>query len=161
MAIDMFLKLDGVDGESVDSAHKDEIDILAWSWGVSQSGTMHQARGGGGGKANFQDISITKFMDRASPQLIEHCSTGKHIPDAKLTLRKAGGEPLEYLVIELKNVLVAAVSVGGSQGEERLTENVVLNFAQFKYVYQPQSEAGGKEGGTVEFGWNIAENVSA
>jgi len=153
MAVDMFLELEGVKGESVDKVHKDKIDILAWSWGLSNTGTLHHA-----GKANFQDISITKFIDAASPNLMLFCANGKHFAKGKLIIRKAGENPLEYLVIELTKVMVSSYSTGGSGGEERLTENVVLNFAQVKVEYVTQTEKGGK-GTPQAFGWNIAENV--
>ena len=93
MAVDMFLKLDGIDGESVDDSHAKEIDILAWSWGMSQSGTFHSGAGGGAGKANFQDISITKYVDKASATLMTKIATGDHVAKARLTVRKAGKTP--------------------------------------------------------------------
>jgi type VI secretion system secreted protein Hcp len=153
---EMFLKLEGIDGESRDQTHKDEIDVLAWSWGMSQSGSFHVGGGGGAGKANFQDISITKYIDKATPDLMLYTSNGDHIRDATLTVRKAGGEPVEYLVIEMKKVLVTSVSTGGSGGEDRLTENVVLNFAEVKVKYTEQKDDGSTQ--THEYSWNIAEN---
>ena len=135
MAVDMFLELDGVKGESSDKTHKGKIDILAWSWGVSNSGTFHQGGGGGAGKANFQDLSVTKYIDAASATLMLYCSNGKHFKKGKLIVRKAGENPLEYVIIELENVLVSSYSTGGSGGEERLTENVSLNFQKIKVTY--------------------------
>lgn len=158
MAVDMFLELEGVKGESVDKVHKDKIDILAWSWGLANTGTLHHGSGGGAGKASFQDISITKYIDAASPNLMLYCANGKHFAKGKLIVRKAGENPLEYLTIELNKVMVSAYSTGGSGGEERLTENVVLNFAQVKVEYLTQTEKGGK-GTPQAFGWNIAENT--
>jgi len=158
MAVDMFLKLDGVEGESRDSTHEKEIDILAWSWGMSQSGTTHIGGGGGAGKVNVQDLSFTKYIDKSSPTLMLMCCNGKHIAKGKLTVRKAGENPLEYLTIEFEEILVSAVSTGGSGGEDRLTENLTLNFAKMHVTYQQQSASGGKEGGPVEAKWNIATN---
>ena len=158
MAVDMFLKLDGIEGESTDKAHAKEIDVLAWSWGVSQSGTFHGGGGGGAGKANFQDLSLTKYVDKASAGLMYSCASGKHIPKASLIVRKAGEKPLEYLIYTLEKVLVSGVTTGGSGGEERLTENVTLNFAKVKMEYKVQDEKGaGKDGGT--FTWDISANV--
>jgi type VI secretion system secreted protein Hcp len=142
MAVDMFIKLKGIPGESADKQHKDEIDVLAWSWGVSQSGTTHQGTGAGAGKANFQDISFTKWVDKSSPVLLMNAAVGKHIPDATLVVRKAGGQPLEYLKIKMENILVSSVSTGGSGGEDRLTENVTLNFAKFDLEYIQQKPDG-------------------
>ena len=158
MAVDMFLKLDDVKGESVDSKHKDEIDVLAWSWGMSQSGTTHQGGGGGAGKVSVQDLSITKHIDKASPNLQLSCCNGKHFKEALLSVRKAGEKPLEYLKITMKEVLISSVSTGGSGGEDRLTENVTLNFAEFKTEYTPQKPDGSGDA-AVEAGFNIAENV--
>lgn len=160
MAVDMFIKIGDVEGESSDKSHGKEIDVLAWSWGMSQSGNMHQGGGGGAGKVSIQDMSITKWVDKSSPNLMMACSNGKHFPEATLTIRKAGGEaPVEYLIITLKEVLVSSVSTGGSGGEDRLTENVSLNFAQVQVDYQPQKADGAKDGGPIKYGWNIRENV--
>ena len=161
MAVDMFLKLDDVKGESRDDKHKDEIDVLAWSWGMHQSGTTHLGGGGGAGKVAVQDISITKYVDKASPNLMMACCNGKHYKEALLTVRKAGENPLEYIKLAMKEVIVANVSTGGSGGEDRLTENVTLNFAEYKIDYQGQGPDGKAAGGPVSAAWNIAKNVKA
>ncbi|MEX0322018.1 MAG: Hcp family type VI secretion system effector [Puniceicoccaceae bacterium] len=154
----MFLDIEGeIGGESQGAGHEGEIDVLAWSWGLSNSGTFHSGGGGGAGKANFQDISVTKWLDKASPKLMEACATGATLPAATLVLRKAGGEPLEYLVIRMEKVLVTSVSTGGSGGEDRLTENVTLNFAQIMVKYTEQMPDG-SQGEIVEFGWDIETN---
>ncbi len=158
MAVDMFIKLEGIKGESVDHKHKEEIDVLAWSWGMSQSGTTHMGKGGGAGKVNVQDISLTKYMDKASPNLMLYCCSGKHIKEAVLTVRKAGDKPLEYMKITMGDVLVSSVSTGGSGGEDRLTENLTLNFGKVKTEYTPQKEDGSGEA-TLEMTWNIATNT--
>ncbi len=161
MAVDMFLKLEGIDGESTDHAHEDEIDVLSWSWQASNSGTMHIAKGGGAGKASFQDIQVVKYVDKATAGLLQAVATGKHIPSGTLTVRKAGGdEPVEYLVIELKSILVSSAQTGGSQGEERLTESITLNFGEFKVTYTPQDNDGSALA-AVDFGYNIAKSEPA
>lgn len=160
MAVDMFIKFDGIDGESVDAKHAKEIDVLAWSWGMSQSGTTHTSTGGGAGKVNVQDLSLTKYIDKSSTVLLQHCATGKHIPKAVLTVRKAGDKPLEYLVITLKDLLVSSVQTGGSGGEDRLSENITINFASYEVAYQQQSKTGGAEGGQVFAKFDIAKNVA-
>ena len=158
MAVDMFLKIEGLDGESADDVHADEIDILAWSWGLSQSGTMHMGKGGGSGKVSVQDISITKWIDSSSHDLVRKCCNGAHFDKAILTVRKAGENPLEYLVITMKEIIVTSVSTGGSGGEDQLTENVSLNFKEFEVVYTPQ-EKDGSGGAAKDFAWNIATNA--
>jgi len=157
MAVDMFLKIDGIDGESKDDKHKNEIDVLAWSWGASQSGTMHVGGGGGAGKANFQDVSVTKWIDKSSFNLLKSVSSGKHIKEATLTVRKAGEKPLEYVKLLMSNVLVTSVSTGGSGGEDRLTENITLNFEKFEFEYVPQKKDGTGDS-PQKFGWDIGAN---
>jgi type VI secretion system secreted protein Hcp len=158
MAVDMFLKIEGIKGESKDSKHKGEIDVLAWSWGLSNSGTFHTGGGGGAGKANVQDLSFTKYIDSGSADLQLACANGKHFPKATLVVRKAGETPLEYVIIELTELLVSSVSTGGSGGEDRLTENVTLNFEEVHFTYWTQDDKGGK-GTSSEYKYNIAENV--
>jgi type VI secretion system secreted protein Hcp len=153
--MDMFIKIGDIEGESVDSKHKGEIDVLAWSWGMSNSGTFHQGGGGGAGKANVQDLSFTKYIDKSSPDLMLATCNGKHLADATLVVRKAGEKPLEYLTITLTDVLITSLSTGGSGGEDRLTENVTLNFAHVKVDYKEQTKSG-VGGATPTMSYNIA-----
>jgi type VI secretion system secreted protein Hcp len=157
MAVDMFLVLDGVKGESLDHKYKGMIDVLAWSWGLSNSGSAHMGAGAGTGKVNIQDISVTKYVDKASPDLMFACASGKHLASAKLVVRKAGETPLEYILINLENILISAISTGGGKGEERLTENVTLNFAKCKVEYWTQGVKGAK-GENGNFTWDIPAN---
>ena len=160
MAVDMFIKIDTVDGESRDKVHKKEIDVLAWSWGMSNSGSAHVGGGAGAGKVNVQDISFTKWVDSATPKLALACCDGKHFANATLVVRKAGEKPVEYLKIKIEEVLITSISTGGSGGEDRLTENVTLNFAKVSLDYVPQDEKGAA-GTAIPMTWSIAENVSA
>tara|TARA_B100001105_G_scaffold98043_2_gene78177 strand:+ start:2532 stop:3005 length:474 start_codon:yes stop_codon:yes gene_type:complete len=157
----MFIQIGDIKGESTDAKHKDKIDVLAWSWGMSNSGTTHQGGGGGGGKVNVQDLSFTKYIDSSTNALLKSACEGTHHDKATLIVRKAGGTPLEYVVLELDEVLVTAVSTGGSGGEDRLTENVTLNFAKFSFKYQPQDPKGAKKGGTMDYAFDIAGNEKA
>lgn len=158
MSADMFLKIEGVTGEAVDHTHEGEIDVLAWSWGMSQSGSMHVGGGGGAGKVAVQDLSFTKYVDKSSPNLMNTCCTGKHYPSAKLTVRKAGDTPVEYLIITMTDVLITSISTGGSGGEDRLTENISLNFAKVQVEYTPQMKDG-SAAATVETGFDIEKNT--
>jgi type VI secretion system secreted protein Hcp len=155
----MFIKIGDVDGESVDAKHKKDIDVLAWSWGASQSGTTHIGTGGGAGKVNVQDLSFTKYVDAASHALLLACCNGKHYDKATLVVRKAGENPLEYIKITMEDLIVTSISTGGSGGEDKLTENVTLNFAKVKFEYDPQSKKGAGEG-VKTAAWNIAENAA-
>lgn len=159
MAVDMFIKIGSLKGESMDHKHKDEIDVLAWSWGMSNSATTHVGTGGGSGKVNVQDLSFTKYIDKSSPLLMTACCSGEHYSEAMLVVRKAGGKaPVEYLTIKMTDVLVSSVSTGGSGGEDRLTENVTLNFAKVAVDYVPQKADGSSEA-KVPMTWNIAANT--
>ncbi|EAR22492.1 Hcp family type VI secretion system effector [Nitrococcus mobilis] len=157
--LDCFLVIDEIKGESKDSKYPDAVEVLAWSWGASQQGTMHFGGGGGAGKASFQDISLTKYIDKSSTALWKFLTNGKHFEKGKLVIRKAGGEQLEYLVLEMSKILVSSISTGGSGGEDRLTENVSLNFAEFKITYTPQKDDGGPDAAT-DFGWSIEKNAA-
>lgn len=158
MAVDMFLKIKGeISGESKDAKHKGAIDVLAWSWGMSQSGSFHTGGGGGAGKANFQDVSVTKWVDKASPILMLYCANGDHFSEAQLIVRKAGKTPLEYIIVNMKKVMVTSVSTGGSGGEDKLTENVSLNCAEMEVHYVEQKDDGSGEA-PIEFKWDIAGN---
>ena len=158
MAVDMFIKIGDLTGESRDKTHKDSIDVLAWSWGMSNSGSAHTGGGAGAGKVNVQDLSFTKYIDKSSTNLIMACCKGSHYPEAKLTVRKAGGHPLEYITVTMKEVLITSVSTGGSGGEDRLTENVTLNFAEFVTEYKDQ-KPDGTPGASVFAKYKIAENT--
>jgi type VI secretion system secreted protein Hcp len=159
MAVDMFLKLEPVKGEAQDKTHKEEMDILSWSWGMNQTGGAHTGSGAGAGKVQVQDLSVTKWVDKATPNLMQSCAMGKTLDQGILTVRKAGGtSPVEYLKITMTEVIVTQVQTGGSQGEDKLTENVTLNFRKFKFEYTEQDAKGGK-GTTSPFGWDIAANA--
>ena len=159
MAVDMFMKIDTVDGESRDKVHKKEIDVLAWSWGLSNSGSAHVGGGAGAGKVNVQDISFTKWVDSSTPKLLLACCDGKHFANATLVVRKAGEKPVEYIKIKIEEVLITSISTGGSGGEDRLTENVTLNFAKVSVDYVPQDEKGAA-GTAIPMAWSIAENAT-
>lgn len=160
MSVDMFLKIDDIEGESVDSKHSKEIDILSWSWGMSQSGTTHSGPGAGAGKVNVQDLSFTHYVDKASANLMKLCCNGEHFKEATLVVRKAGGTPLEYMIIAMEEGIISSVSTGGSGGEDRITENVTLNFSKFKTEYVPQMKDGSGDASVI-VGWNIATNEDA
>jgi type VI secretion system secreted protein Hcp len=157
MAVDMFIKIDDIKGESTDEKHKDLIEVISWSWGMTQTGSSHVGTGAGTGKVDVQNLTITKWIDTASPALIKLCCKGKAFDKATLYIRKAGDKPIEYVKLELYNGLIAQVAIAGAGGDDRFTENVSLNFAAFKYYYTPQS-AKGAAGAEIPAAWNIAKN---
>lgn len=145
MAVDMFLKLDGIKGESKDKTHSGEIHIDSFSWGLSQSGSFGAAGGGGAGKVSASDISIMKLVDKSSPLLMQHICGGKHIKEGFITVRKAGDKPLEYLKIKLNDILVSSIHHSGSGGAELIMESLSLNFAKFEMNYVEQKADGSGE----------------
>jgi type VI secretion system secreted protein Hcp len=161
MAIDTFLKLGSIKGESVVKGFEDQIQVLSWGWGMTQSGTMHTASGGGAGKVDVHDLQITKNMDAASPNLALACSKGTHYDTAVLTMRKAGGTALEYVTLTLTDVLVSSYSCSAQGGADVLSDQVSLNFGKYKFSYQPQDNKGAKKGGSIDATYDIAKNVDA
>jgi type VI secretion system secreted protein Hcp len=158
MAVDIFIKIDGIEGESQDSKHKNEINVQSFSFGVSQPGSFGSDGGGGVGKANFQDVHFTKHVDKSSPKLFQASAGGDHIKKAEVTFRKAGKEQQEYLKLTISDVLVASYQISDSAGGATLpVEAVSLNFAKIEFEYKEQ-KADGTLGGTVKSGWNIKEN---
>ncbi|MCZ2497587.1 type VI secretion system tube protein Hcp [Xylophilus sp. Kf1] len=158
MAQDIFIKIDGIDGESPDTSHKNEIDVLSFQWKVSQASAMHAGSGGGAGKATVEDFEFEHYIDRSSPNLMKYCLTGKHVAEARLTVRKAGGNPLEYLRLVFSDVIVTSVApFGGSADELRVRERVRLSFSRIQQEYAVQNAQGGS-GGAVTASYDIKGN---
>ena len=142
MAFDAFLKLDGIPGESQDKTHKDEIEIFSFSWGLSNSGSFASGSGGGTGKASFQDVHFESATSKASPLVAKACATGEHIKQAMLSLRKAGGEQVEYIKVMLSDVLVSSYNQAGATEGDRPEDAFSLNFAKIEFDYFPQKADG-------------------
>ncbi|EIF34224.1 hemolysin-coregulated protein (uncharacterized) [Burkholderia sp. Ch1-1] len=157
MAQDTFIKIGGIDGESQDALHLNEIDVIGWRWKVSQQSAMMSGSGGGAGKATVSDLEFTHQLDRASPNLIRYCFTGKHIDQVKLTVRKAGGLPFEYLKITMYDVVITQVEPIG--GGEVCHEEVCLSFSTMKQEYFVQNALGGS-GGAVTATLYIKNNTT-
>lgn len=154
---DMFLKIDGVDGESTDGKHKSEIELQSFSWGATQPGSAGHGGGAGIGKVQVHDFSFSKLFDKSSPKLFEACATGKHFPKAVLTCRKAGGEQQEYLKVTMSEAIISSIHEAGSEGASLPMEQVTLNFSKIEIEYKPQDEKGNL-GGVVKAGWDLAKN---
>lgn len=160
MALDMFLNMGSkIPGESQDSKLKNSIDILSWNWGGSSNASFESGGGGATGKANFSDLTITKFLDKASAPLLIALAKGTHIPSCVLTVRKGGDGQANYIVITLTKAMVTGVSHGGGMGEDRMTENLRLSYAEIKFEYFMQSATGTVASAGV-FDYDIAANLS-
>jgi len=156
--VDYFLKIDGIDGESADSKHKGEIDLESWSWGATNNGTFSHGGGGGAGKVAMQDFHFVMKVNKAHPKLMEACATGKHIPKAVLTCRKAGTEQQEFLKVTMSDLLVSSFQTGGSGHSDIVpTDQVSLNFAKVEIEYKEQ-KADGTLAGAVKAGYDVKAN---
>lgn len=160
MAVDMFLKIDGIKGESKDHKHMDEIHVESYSWGATNMGTHGMGGGGGAGKVNMQDFMVTKLVDASSADLFLSCAGGKHIAKAEFVVRKAGEKPLEYLKIKLSDILISSIQHGGSNGSDLLTEHLSINYAKIEIEYAPQ-DAKGAGAGVSKAGWDVKANKKA
>ena len=116
MAADIFAKIGDIKGESLDSKHKDEIEVLSFSWGVTNGASIGGGGGAGAGKATFQDLTIVHTIDKASPLLMKACATGEHLKEATITHRKAGKGQQEFLIVKMNDVLITGVVHGGAGG---------------------------------------------
>jgi type VI secretion system secreted protein Hcp len=151
-AVDYFLKVDGIQGESKADNHKDEIDIQSFSWGATQSGTFGTGGGGGGGKVSMQDFHFTMAVSKASPALFLACAEGNHIKNAILTCRKAGKQQQEFLKFTMSNCLISSFQTGGHVGGDVVpTDQISLNFAKIEIEYKEQDAAGKVLGTTKHF----------
>jgi type VI secretion system secreted protein Hcp len=157
MAVDMFLRIEGIKGESKDSKHADEIQVTGWSWEAAQTGTSGKGTGAGAGKVEHQDIEIRKLADRSSPTLYKACCKGEHIKSADLTVRKAGGDALEYLIIHLEDLLITSFKLGGEPTNDQIEEVLRINFSRAAIHYTPQDEKG-LGGAKVSGGWDLQTN---
>ncbi|QGZ38913.1 type VI secretion system secreted protein Hcp [Pseudoduganella flava] len=160
MAIDVYLYIDGIKGESADDRHKDWIECKSVNWGVEQPKSATSSTGGGhtAERCQHHDIVMTKLADLASPLLLQTCSAGRTIPKAKFEFMRADamGERVKYYEIEIENVLIGEVSPSVEEGDI-MTESVSLKFSKVRWRYTQQKISGGA-GGNTSGGWDLAAN---
>jgi type VI secretion system secreted protein Hcp len=151
-----FLHLEGIEGESKNSDYPNWIVIFSWEWQMSQTGTMHVGGGGGSVKGMVRPVIVTKYIDKASPELIIKLMNGQHIPEAVLAFQEQGENPYEVLRITMSSVSIANISSGESGGQ--VAESLALVFSKVCYAYTPQ-KADGSPDATIERCWNIEKNI--
>src|SRR5262245_41739027 len=159
-AVDYFLVLDGIKGESHDHKMqaKNAIDVESWSWGESQSGTHAGGGGGGAGKVAMQDFHFVMKVNKASPELMLACAEGRHIKVGELTCRKAGKDQQEFLKVKMEDLLVSSFQTGGSGHSDIVpTDQISLNFSKIHFEYKPQKPDGTLDAG-VKAGWDVKSN---
>ena len=159
MAADIFAKIGEIKGESLDEKHKDEVEVLSFSWGLSNSMNIVSGGGGAAGKVTFHDLSFVHNIDRASPMLIQACATGAHLPEATITQRKAGKGQQEFLVIKMNDVIVTAIMDAESR-EGDSAESVSLAFAKIDVAYRPAKADGSLDAG-IHFKYDLKANKEA
>jgi type VI secretion system secreted protein Hcp len=150
----IFAKIGSIKGESNDVKHKDEVELLSWSWGLSQ--TVEHSSGPATGRTNFSDFNFTHHIDKASPSLMSACATGEHIKDATITVRKAGKEQQEFLIFKMNDIIITSVQPSVKEGEATM-ENVTMRPAKVDFEYKPQKADGSLDVG-VHFKYDIKLN---
>ena len=157
-AVDYFLQIDGIEGESQDATHRGAIQINSWNWSARNTGTMQFGGGGGGGKAHLDDFDFSMRVNKATPKLVQKLASGEHIARAVLTCRKAGKTPQEYLKITFEDIIVSSYHTSGSaSGDAIPLELVKLNFAKITFEYREQ-RADGSLGGSVVASHDMKRN---
>jgi type VI secretion system secreted protein Hcp len=156
----IYLKLDGLDGESKDTDHTDWIELDSWSWGVDNPASFARGQGGQATQAHVSSLSIVKNCDKASVAMYKACTTGKHIASGTLSCMKLDGDSrVEYLKVDLTDIMVANLQWSASGAENEVHESVALVFAEFKQAYKLQQDAGAA-GGNTDFGFNVQTSVA-
>jgi type VI secretion system secreted protein Hcp len=157
---DMFLKLEGIEGESNDDKKKNHIEIQSFALGGSNTGSFSTATGGGTSKTNLQDVHFTKQIDKSSPNLFGVLTTGKHIDQAIITVRKAGGDPKDYFTITLTPCLVSSYNISGHEGGGMPQESFSLNYDKIEFEYKTQDDKGNL-GGPIKRTYETSKNKAS
>jgi type VI secretion system secreted protein Hcp len=163
MAFDAFLKIDGIEGESTDDKHKGWIEITSFDIGVTQrsSATASSAGGGSTERADFNDFTISKDLDKASPKLALSCAAGTHINNIVVEICRAGDEKVKFMEYKMTNCIISNVSASGSDaGKDGAfpSESVSINYGKITWNYVQQSRAGGGPAGNIMSGWDLQKN---
>lgn len=157
---DFHAKINGIAGESKDSKHAGEIDLLSWGYGVSQSSSTHTGGGGGVGKANFSELVFTHYVDKASANLLKYCASGKHVSEVVISCSKVGDGAQQYMTVTLSDVLITSVRSVGATNSSRVIEEVGLSYAKIKVEVKEQN-ADGSLGAATTGAWDVKQNKAA
>jgi type VI secretion system secreted protein Hcp len=156
----MFMRVEGANGESQDSNHKDWVDIKSFGWGATQPGNMVSGGGGGVGKATFNDLHVKARIDKAAPPILKNCASGKHLAKVEVSICKAGGQQIESTRITLEEVLVTSVQYSADTDSDAVLVQYSFQAAKVKQQYWEQTDKGGK-GAETQAAWNIKQNKEA
>lgn len=157
---DMFLKIDGIEGESTDDKYKGWIEILSFSLGATNPTTATRSSVGGAGseRVNLHDVHIVKQIDKASVKIFEQCCSGLPVKEVTISLNRAGGDKMKYMEIKMEEVVISSFNMGGSHGGDVPTESISFNYGKIKKTYFQQKRADGKAAGQVVAGWDAVAN---
>jgi len=165
MAFDCFLKLDGIPGESTDAKFSDQIEVLSYHHGMSQTTSGSVSSGGGrtAGRCDHQDFTIVKTLDKASPKLALFCCNGNHIANAVMTLCRSGGDKMTYMVYKMTDLIVSSYSPSGSAGggDPLPLESVSFAYGTIEWTYTETDHKTGKTKGNVDAKWDLLSNKGA
>lgn len=163
MAVDYFLKIDGIDGESPDQTHQNEIELSSWSWGEEQPNVgARSIHGQGAGRVNMRPFKFTAPTNKSSVKLMLSCAKGDHIASVVLTCRKAGGGQEEFLIITLTDVLVSDYDVCSEEADSNVAipvDQVELIYGKIEYEYRPQKYDGSLDN-PIKAGYNLETNMA-
>ncbi|CAM3039863.1 type VI secretion system tube protein Hcp [Pseudomonas alliivorans] len=160
MSFDAFMKVDGVEGESLDADHKGWVELLSYHYDATQSISQTASSSGGAsaGGVSLGDFQISKYVDQATPKLFELCCRGSHIKTVTVRIHRAGAEKFKYMDIVLEEVLIATVSGQGAEQGGFPVEVIALNYGRIKFEYSRQRRADGGNAGIVSGGWDRIAN---
>lgn len=160
MPADIYLNIDGIEGESTDNMFAKQMEIQAYTFGMRQATTSTVSSAGSmaGQKVSIDELGVTKYLDKASPKLMDACASAKHFKAATLSLRRAlKGKQEVYMQYKLSDVIISSVHDAGSGEGGVPTEQIGISFAKIEWQYTVTTDAGGK-GGQVSAGWDLATN---
>jgi type VI secretion system secreted protein Hcp len=160
LAVSAFLKVDGVPGESTDDKHKDYIEVISWSFGETNSGTLAAGGGAGAGRVTMQNFKVTMRTNKASPKLFGACAKGEHLKEVQLEVCKSGGDKSKFLNIKLSDAIVSSfVNLGSSGTTDVLPmEEIMFNFGKIEITYTQMDPLTGKPKGDIKFQWDVTAN---
>jgi len=155
MAVDYYLKIDGIDGESAKAGVENFIEVLSWSWGETNSGSSSHGGGAGTGKVSMQDFSFTMTVNKATPKLLLACAGGDHIAKGELRCREAGKDAQTYLTIKFTDLLISSYQIGGSAGDDnKPVDHCSFNYAKIEIEYKAQKKDGTLDS-PIKAGWDL------
>lgn len=154
---DVFIKIDGIPGESKDSSHAGWIDVINLNYGVAQSSAAFTGGGSGVGKANFAPLTFTHYVDKATPNLMKYCAAGKHVPKVELSCCKVGDGSQEYMRVTLTECLITHAGPAGSSADARITESVAISYGMISVQVKEQN-TDGSMGASVTGAWDVKGN---